>query len=63
MLKHSGLIDSLVQKLDMAAFGVQLTSISKILNGSTNMPQKSSLKFSYTLPAYINILLSQHVYV
>ena len=49
MLKHSGLIDSLVQKLDIAAFGVQLTSISKILNGSTNMPQKSSLKFAYTL--------------
>ena len=63
MLKHSTLIYSLVQQLDMAAFPLHLTSISKVSNGLTNMPQKSSLKFSYNLSGQVNILLSQHVYV
>ena len=52
MLKPLALIDSLVQQLDMAAFGLHVTSISKVLNASTNMPQKQSKLFLY--PSWLN---------
>ena len=44
MLKFSALISSLAQQLEMAVFGLDVTSILKELNLSTKIPQTISQK-------------------
>ena len=64
MFKFSALISSLAQQLEMALFGLHLTSILKGLNLSTKIPQKiSQKKVSFTLPGKMNILIGQDSYV
>lgn len=47
MLKRSSFIASLLQELDMAEFGLHLTSISRVLDLLTEIPQKSSQQIFY----------------
>ena len=64
MFKFSALISSLAQQLEMALFGLHLTSILKGLNLSTKIPQKiSQKKVSFTLPGKMNILIGQDSHV
>ena len=53
MIKFSARISSLVQKSQIAAFGLHLTSTLKGLNLSTKMPQKIS-KQIYFYPHWQN---------